>query len=88
MDMRKDHQRLLDNHRKERTMKKTDTVHNWDEVPVVINLPFVAVILKANPEVVRRYLASGKLKGFKVGKEWRINKSDLMDFVGVKEATA
>ena len=31
---------------------------------------------------------SGKLKGFKVGKEWRINKSDLMDFVGVKEETA
>jgi excisionase family DNA binding protein len=70
------------------TMDKKKTVYNWDQVPVVINLPFVAVILKANPEVVRRYLASGKLKGFKVGKEWRINKSDLMDFVGVKEETA
>ena len=69
-------------------MDKKTTFYNWDQVPVVINLPFVAVILKANPEVVRRYLASGKLKGFKVGKEWRINKSDLMDFVGVKEATA
>lgn len=69
-------------------MDKKKTVYNWDQVPVVINLPFVAVILKANPEVVRRYLASGKLKGFKVGKEWRINKSDLMAFVGVKEATA
>ena len=69
-------------------MDKKTTFYNWNQVPVVINLPFVAVILKANPEVVRRYLASGKLKGFKVGKEWRINKSDLMDFVGVKEATA
>jgi len=63
-------------------MKKD--VFNWAEVPVVINLPYVAVILKANPEVVRRYLATGKLKGFKVGKEWRVNKSDLMAFVGEK----
>ena len=63
-------------------MKKD--VFNWAEVPVVINLPYVAVILKANPEVVRRYLATGKLKGFKVGKEWRVNKSDLMVFVGEK----
>ncbi len=69
-------------------MDKKKTVYNWEEVPVVINLPFVAIILKANPEVVRRYLASGKLKGFKVGKEWRVNKSDLMEFVGVEEATA
>ena len=63
-------------------MKKD--VFNWAEVPVIINLPYVAVILKANPEVVRRYLATGKLKGFKVGKEWRVNKSDLMAFVGEK----
>lgn len=69
-------------------MDKKKTIYNWEEVPVVINLPFVAIILKANPEVVRRYLASGKLKGFKVGKEWRVNKSDLMEFVGVEEATA
>ncbi len=69
-------------------MDKKKTVYNWEEVPVVINLPFAAIILKANPEVVRRYLASGKLKGFKVGKEWRVNKSDLMKFVGVEEATA
>ena len=69
-------------------MKKTDTVRNWDEVPVVINLPYAAIILKTNPEVVRRYLSAGKLKGFKLGREWRINKSDLMQFVGEGEETA
>lgn len=37
-------------------MDKKKTVYNWEEVPVVINLPFVAIILKANPEVVRRYV--------------------------------
>lgn len=69
-------------------MKKELTIFNWKEVPVVINLPYAAIILKANPEVVRRYLAEGKLKGFKLGREWRINKSDLMEFVGAGEATA
>jgi excisionase family DNA binding protein len=66
-------------------MKKQEPVVGWDQVPIVIDLPYVAVVLGANPEVIRRYLASGKLKGFKVGREWRINKSDLMEFVGAKE---
>ena len=59
--------------------------YSWKEVPVVINLAYAAVILNANPEVVRSYLSDGTLKGFKIGKEWRINKSDLMDFVGARE---
>ncbi len=66
-------------------MKKQEPVVGWNQVPIVIDLPYVAVVLGANPEVIRRYLASGKLKGFKVGREWRINKSDLMEFVGAKE---
>lgn len=66
-------------------MKKQEPVVGWDQVPIVIDLPYVAVVLGANPEVIRRYLASDKLKGFKVGREWRINKSDLMEFVGAKE---
>lgn len=69
-------------------MKKAEPVVGWDQVPIVIDLPYVAVVLGANPEVIRRYLASGKLKGFKVGREWRINKSDLMEFVGAKEESA
>lgn len=69
-------------------MKRSEPVSGWEQVPVIVDLPYVAVILGANPEVVRRYLASGKLKGFKVGREWRINKADLMEFVGVKEKTA
>lgn len=69
-------------------MKRTEPVVGWDQVPIIVDLPYVAVVLGANPEVVRRYLASGTLKGFKVGREWRINKRDLMEFVGVGEATA
>lgn len=63
-------------------MKKAEPVVGWDQVPIVVDLPYVAVVLQANPEVVRRYLASGAIKGFKVGREWRILKTELMAFVG------
>lgn len=63
-------------------MKKSEPIVGWDQVPIVVDLPYVAVVLGANPEVIRRYLASGTLRGFKVGREWRILKKDLMLFVG------
>ena len=66
-------------------MKKTAPIVGWEQVPVIIDLPYVAVILGANPEVIRRYLASGKIRGFKVGREWRITKDELMKFVSGKE---
>lgn len=66
-------------------MKKKEPVVGWEQVPIVVDLPYVAVVLGANPEVVRRYLASGVIKGFKVGREWRILKTELMAFVGAKE---
>ncbi len=37
----------------------------------------VAVYLKMNPQVVRRWLREKKLPGFKIGKEWRIVKEDI-----------
>lgn len=66
-------------------MKKAEPVVGWDQVPIVVDLPYVAVILGANPEVVRRYLATGKIRGFKVGREWRITKDELINFVSRKE---
>ena len=66
-------------------MNKRPPVVGWEQVPVVVDLPYVAIILGVNPELIRRLIASGELKGFKVGREWRIAKSDLMRFVGEEE---
>lgn len=41
----------------------------------------VAEMLKLNPETVRRYLLSGKLKGIKLGKTWRIDSDALNEFL-------
>ena len=52
---------------------KTDAVYTVEEV---------AAILKCNDwETIRRMLKKGTLKGFKIGKEWRIKGSELEAFI-------
>jgi len=48
---------------------------------VVYTVEEVAGLLKVAPQTVRRYLVAGKMKGFKIGKDWRITESDLQTFV-------
>ncbi len=38
-----------------------------------------------NYETVRRWLSGGQLKGYKVGKMWRIKESDLADYLDPKK---
>jgi excisionase family DNA binding protein len=37
--------------------------------------------LRVKPITIRRYLKSGKLKGIKLGKEWRIPDSDMQGLI-------
>jgi len=64
-------------------MRKTKFFTNWDEVPIVVDIPYISLLLGVHPETIRRQLASGKLKGFKVGTDWRINKDDLGEYIGI-----
>lgn len=41
----------------------------------------VADTLKMNPQVVLRKLQAGEIPGYKIGKEWRINRSKLVDWL-------
>ncbi len=41
----------------------------------------VASILKMNEQVIAIYLREGKLRGFRVGRRWRIEEEDLQDFI-------
>lgn len=41
----------------------------------------VAEILKLDIETIRRYIYAKKIKAYKVGKEWRIEEDDLMEFI-------
>ena len=46
-----------------------------------LTLDEASAILKMHPVTVRRYLRTGDLVGRKLGKEWRIGRSDLEMFL-------
>ena len=49
----------------------------------------VAEILGLNPRTVERYLLSGKLKGARLGKAWKISDDDIQAFYdAIKKETA
>ncbi len=43
--------------------------------------PQVAQQLQVNERTVTTWLRQGRLRGFKIGKEWRVSARDLGDFV-------
>lgn len=41
----------------------------------------VADILKMNPQVIARKLQGGEIEGYKLGKDWRVSKGQLLRFL-------
>lgn len=66
-------------------MPKTKYVTAWDQVPVVVDVPYVSVMLGIHPNTVKKYLRAGTIKGFKIGAEWRICKEAIAEFMGKEE---
>lgn len=62
-----------------------ELITNWECVPVVVDIGFVANLLRISPETVRKACIAGKLPAFKVESMWRINKKDLMVYCGETE---
>jgi len=59
-----------------------------EEQNKLLNLKEVSRILSINTEVLRRWLRSGRLKGVKVGSDWRVNANDLAPFISPLEIQA
>lgn len=47
----------------------------------LLNVKQVQEILSLSERTVFRLLKEGSLKGFKVGREWRFEESDIKDFI-------
>ncbi|HZK43074.1 MAG TPA: helix-turn-helix domain-containing protein [Syntrophomonadaceae bacterium] len=47
----------------------------------LLTLEEVAEILSVHVVTIRRMIHSKKIRAFKIGKGWRINESDLMEFI-------
>lgn len=65
-------------------MAKKKHATAWDEVPVVLDVPYVSVLLGLHPNTVTRLLRTGELKGFKFGNQWRISKESVMKLLNVE----
>lgn len=47
----------------------------------VYTLEEVTAILKLSKRTVYQYLATGKIKGVKIGKAWRVSEENLREFL-------
>lgn len=47
----------------------------------LLTIEEAAEYLRMSPWVVRQWLREGKLPGFKLGREWRIDEKDLEAFI-------
>lgn len=67
-------------------MTRTKFVYNWDAVPVVVDLPYVACIFGVSVECLKKWSQNGEFPAFKAGKLWRVNKADLIDYIENQKA--
>lgn len=59
-------------------MPKREIVTSWDSVPVIMDIGYVAALLKLTTETTRKLCVNGGIPAFKVGDLWRISKAELM----------
>lgn len=63
-------------------MNRIRLITNWEEVPVLVDVPYLVRILGCSEVTVRRLLTSGEIPARKVGANWRIRKEALMEYLG------
>ena len=60
--------------------RKSDRYMNWDEVPLILSIEELSRLTGYNRNTLKLYCAKGLLPAYKLGKEWRINKEDYMNW--------
>lgn len=63
-------------------MKRKKLIYDWNKIPVVLDPQLAGVLLGLHPDTVARMIKAGEIKGFRVGKQWRINRRDIMELCG------
>lgn len=69
-------------------MGTTRYITDWADVPVMIDVAYVANILSMSYEKTRRLVKAGVIPSVRVGDEYRISKSSLMEYLGITERKA
>ena len=55
---------------------------SWNDVPTLIDLEQAGALLGLSVESVRRYCVIGDIPAIQIGKQWRIDKQQLMKKFG------
>lgn len=53
---------------------KSQTISNWDKLPVVLDLHTVSLIFDVTEVTIKNWLYKGTLKGTKIGNKWLFDK--------------
>jgi len=53
----------------------------WSDLPLVLTSDQAAVVLQINRRTLTNMLDDGRLRGVKIGKEWRVSRAEMMRFV-------
>lgn len=56
------------------TIYKSQTISNWDKLPVVLDIHIVALIFDVTEVTIKRWIYKGALKGTKTGNKWIFDK--------------
>lgn len=57
-------------------------IYDLRQLPYVLTVDVAARLLNTNESCIRTLLRERRLKGFKVGREWRLNRDDVLSFIG------
>ena len=62
-------------------MPRERPIVNWDDVPVIIDVPYVARLLAMSADYVTRLAQKSKIPAFKAGRLWRFRKDEIEQYM-------
>lgn len=62
------------------------SIYRVDQMPLVMDVEYVALVLGCSVVTVRKLIRTGQLPGKKLVKEWRVTKKDLLEFIDTPES--
>lgn len=60
---------------------KAAVITNWDNIPLIFDIPIMVRLLGRSYENVKKMCQRGQLPAFKVGQEWRFEKGAVQNWV-------
>lgn len=63
------------------SVKKWTQITSWDDLPQVIGVRDLMRLLRISETTALKYLREGRLPAVKAGKEWRIDKDAVKEFL-------